>query len=71
MIRDKVETLLPPEAWNVYEIVINGLTLQAVAEAMKAGLKAAAGSPGVVEITAANYGGKLGPYRVILKELLE
>jgi len=72
MIRDKVEeTLLPPEAWNVYEIVINGLTLQAVAEAMKAGLRAAAGSRGVVEITAANYGGKLGPYKVNLKELLE
>jgi len=38
---------------------------------MKAGLRAAAGSRGVVEITAANYGGKLGPYKVNLKELLE
>lgn len=72
MIKDKVEkTQLPPEVWNVYEIVINGLTLQAVGEAMKAGLRAAAASPGVVKITAANYGGKLGPYKVTLKELLD
>jgi len=71
-IRDKVEkTLLPPEAWSVYEIVINGLTLQAVGGAMKAGLKAAASSPGVIKITAANYGGKLGPYKIALKELLQ
>jgi len=71
-IRDKAEkTLLPPEAWSVYEIVINGLTLQAVGGAMKAGLKAAASSPGVIKITAANYGGKLGPYKITLKELLE
>jgi formylmethanofuran--tetrahydromethanopterin N-formyltransferase len=61
-----------PENVNcVYEIVINGLTFEAVKKAMEEGIKAAAGVPGVVRISAGNYGGKLGPYKVFLKEILE
>ncbi len=54
----------------VYEIVINGLTLEDVTQAMGIAIKAASIS-GVVKITAGNYGGKLGPYKIYLKEAVE
>lgn len=54
----------------VYEIVINGLNLDAVKKAMAEGIKAVVKVPGVVRITAGNYGGKLGPYHAYLKEIL-
>lgn len=61
-----------PESVNcVYEIVINGLTVEAIKKAMREGMGAAASVPGVVRISAGNYGGKLGPYKVFLKEVLE
>jgi formylmethanofuran--tetrahydromethanopterin N-formyltransferase len=56
---------------SVYELVINGLDLESVKNAMAEGIKASAGVPGVVKITAANYGGKLGPYQARLKEILQ
>jgi formylmethanofuran--tetrahydromethanopterin N-formyltransferase len=55
----------------VYEIVINGLSVEAVKRAMSEGVKAAASVPSVVRISAGNYGGKLGPYKAFLKEVLE
>ncbi|MEM2105723.1 MAG: formylmethanofuran--tetrahydromethanopterin N-formyltransferase [Candidatus Bathyarchaeia archaeon] len=54
----------------VYEIVVNGLTVDAVKKAISAGVKAAASVPGVVRISAGNYGGKLGPYKAFLKEVI-
>jgi formylmethanofuran--tetrahydromethanopterin N-formyltransferase len=70
-----LKTLVPdsqlPENVNcVYEIVINGLTVEAIKKAMGEGVKAAASVPGVVRISAGNYGGKLGPYKAFLKEVL-
>jgi formylmethanofuran--tetrahydromethanopterin N-formyltransferase len=55
----------------VYEIVINGLSVEAVKMAMGEGVKAAASVSGVVKISAGNYGGKLGPYKAFLKEVLK
>jgi len=55
---------------SVYEIVINGLNQKVVKKAMCIGINAAIKVPGVVKITAGNYGGKLGPYRGDLKEVL-
>ena len=65
------DTQVPENVKCVYEIVINGLTIEAVRKAMSEGVKAAANVPGVVRITAGNYGGKLGPYKAFLKEALE
>jgi len=65
------DTQVPEGVECVYEIVINGLTLEAVKKAMNVGVKAAANVQGVVEITAGNYGGKLGPYKAFLKEALD
>lgn len=72
----KLRSLVPdsevPENVNcVYEIVINGLNLEAVKTSMSVGVKAAVAVNGIVKISAGNYGGKLGPYKVFLKEVLE
>ncbi|QDV36469.1 formylmethanofuran--tetrahydromethanopterin N-formyltransferase [Tautonia plasticadhaerens] len=69
MLRGLVTSHLPDEVRCAYEIVIDGLTLESVERATLAGLRAGA-RPGVVEITAGNYGGKLGPFHIRLRDLL-
>ncbi len=57
----------------VLEIVIDGLTPDAVAAAMRAGLQAAIAlgpERGASRIGAGNYGGKLGKHHFRLTELL-
>jgi formylmethanofuran--tetrahydromethanopterin N-formyltransferase len=68
-LRGLVPSLVPDAARCAYEIVVDGLTLAAVEACMLAGLRAGA-LPGVVLITAGNYGGKLGPFHIHLRELL-
>ena len=51
------------------EIVINGISLEAVKEAMKAGIQSASKVDGVVRVSAGNYGGKLGKHKIYLREL--
>jgi len=59
-----------PEGVNyIPEIVINGVSLEAVKKAMKAGIEAALTVKGVVKVSAGNYGGKLGEYKIYLREL--
>jgi len=71
-LRTVVSDSVVPEHVNcVYEIVINGLTLDAVKNAMRQGVTAAASVHGVVKISSGNYGGKLGPYKAFLKEVLQ
>ncbi len=65
------DSKVPEGVHCIYEIVINGLTLEAVKKAMGMGIKAAIQVPGVVMISAGNYGGKLGPYQAFLKEVLQ
>lgn len=60
----------PPETGAVYEIVIDGLSLESVRAAMRAGLHAACASQGILRVTAGNYGGKLGPHHIYLRELV-
>ncbi len=60
-----------PEGCNaVYEIVIDGLGFEAVNSAMRAGLHAACQMPGLLQVTAGNYGGKLGKHHFRLRDLL-
>ncbi|MGH8576944.1 MAG: formylmethanofuran--tetrahydromethanopterin N-formyltransferase, partial [Gammaproteobacteria bacterium] len=58
-----------PEAGCVLEIVIDGLDLEGVREAMRVGIGAAA-AHGALRITAGNYGGNLGQYQIGLHSLL-
>jgi formylmethanofuran--tetrahydromethanopterin N-formyltransferase len=69
-LRAITKTELPPACRAVYEIVIDGLSYDAVKGAMRRGLHAAAASPGVLQITAGNYGGKLGKHHFYLRELV-
>lgn len=62
-------TQLPEGVGAVLEIVIDGLDLAGVEEAMRRGMQAAAGA-GAVQITAGNYGGGLGQYQIRLHPLL-
>lgn len=61
---------LPLGTGAVYELVIDGLSADAVRAAMRAGLHAASRCSGLTLITAGNYGGKLGPHHFYLRELL-
>jgi formylmethanofuran--tetrahydromethanopterin N-formyltransferase len=66
--RGGVDSQIPAGANSVLEIVIDGLDRAAIEDAMRVGL-AAACRPGVVEITAGNYGGKLGKHHFHLHAL--
>jgi len=67
--RPDVSSEIPAGANSVLEIVIDGLDRTAIEDAMRAGLDAAC-RPGVVEITAGNYGGKLGKHHFHLHQLI-
>lgn len=68
-LRGQVTTALTDEINAVYEIVIDGIDLAAVQKATQVGIRAACG-PGVVRITAGNYGGTLGPFHIKLHEVM-
>ncbi len=67
-LRAQVDTALPGGVNSVLEVVIDGLSEKAVRQAMRAGIEAAC-RPGIVGITAGNYGGKLGQFQIHLREL--
>jgi formylmethanofuran--tetrahydromethanopterin N-formyltransferase len=72
-LRGTVKSELGPDTLAVLEIVIDGLTSKAVADAMRAGLKAitdTGAKRGVTRVTAGNYGGKLGQHHYHLKDLI-
>lgn len=70
-LRGLVPSDLPPGAECGYEIVVDGLTLEAVERATAAGIRAALAMPGLVQVTAGNYGGKLGPHHIRLHDVLD
>jgi formylmethanofuran--tetrahydromethanopterin N-formyltransferase len=63
------EALVPKGVKYIPEIVINGTSLGAVKRAMKVGIEAASHVEGVMRVSAGNYGGKLGKYKIYLREL--
>ncbi len=63
------ESKVPNGVKYIPEIVINGVSIDAVKEAMRAGIRAAKTVEGVSKISAGNYGGKLGKYKIYLREL--
>jgi formylmethanofuran--tetrahydromethanopterin N-formyltransferase len=63
-------TDIPEGIGAVLEIVIDGLDLPAVEQAMRRGIHAAAAA-GAVQISAGNYGGGLGQYQIALRPLAE
>jgi formylmethanofuran--tetrahydromethanopterin N-formyltransferase len=72
-LRGVVRSELEPDVNAVLEIVIDGETSDAVAAAMRAGIKAVTDlgpEKGASRISAGNYGGKLGKFHYRLKDLL-
>jgi formylmethanofuran--tetrahydromethanopterin N-formyltransferase len=62
-------SLVPEGVRYIPEIVINGVSMEAVKQAMKAGIEAVLNVDGVVRVSAGNYGGKLGEFKIQLREL--
>jgi len=70
-LRGLVQDSKVPEGVScVYELVFNGLTPAHLRKATAAGIRAAVQIPGVRKITAVNFGGKLGPVKIFLRETL-
>ncbi len=68
-----VRSSLDADTAAVLEVVIDGLTPQAVGEAMRAGLAAAVAlgpEVGAYRVSAGNYGGKLGRHHFHLKDIV-
>jgi formylmethanofuran--tetrahydromethanopterin N-formyltransferase len=63
------ESKVPEGVGFIAEIVIDGVSLDAVKKATKAGIEAVLGIDGVVKVSAGNYGGKLGEHKIFLREL--
>ena len=67
-------TELDDDIESVMEIVIDGLSFEDIAKAIKIGIEAACTfgiSGGIKRISAGNYGGKLGPHHFKLHEILD
>jgi formylmethanofuran--tetrahydromethanopterin N-formyltransferase len=69
-LRAQTESAIDASTEAVYEIVIDGLSFEAIQSAMKAGLHAASCEPNVTLLTAGNYGGKLGQHHFHLRDLI-
>ena len=65
------ESKVPEGVGYIPEIVINGISLEAVKRAMKVGIEAVLEHPDVVKVSAGNYGGKLGKHKIYLRELFK
>ena len=53
------------------EIVINGISIKSVREAMKAAIENVQDVKGLTKISAGNYGSRLGEYKIFLKALVD
>jgi formylmethanofuran--tetrahydromethanopterin N-formyltransferase len=74
MLREQTESLVLDETSAALELVIDGLTPEAVAEAMRVGILAVCevgGTYRVRKITGGNYGGKLGKHHFYLRDVLK
>ncbi|WP_145173261.1 formylmethanofuran--tetrahydromethanopterin N-formyltransferase [Rubripirellula lacrimiformis] len=73
-LKNATETLLRDDETVAMEIVIDGLSFDAIAESMKVGIMAACevgGGNGLLRVTAGNYGGKLGKHHFHLAEVMQ
>lgn len=60
---------VPEDVNYIPEIVINGVSMRAVKDAMRRGIEASSQIRDVVRISAGNYNGKLGEHKIYLREL--
>ncbi|MHA1786213.1 MAG: formylmethanofuran--tetrahydromethanopterin N-formyltransferase [Candidatus Helarchaeota archaeon] len=63
------DSKVPNNVKSIPEIVINGITMEDVKKAMKRCIEVSELFPGVVKISAGNFGGKLGKYKIYIRDL--
>jgi formylmethanofuran--tetrahydromethanopterin N-formyltransferase len=63
------ESKVPDGVGYIAEIVYDGISIESLKAATKAGINAVLAVEGVVRVSAGNYEGKLGQYKIPLKEL--
>jgi len=61
------DSKVPDGVNSIPEIVINGVTLDAVKEATRVGIDAVKDFEGLVKVSAGNYGGRLGVHKIYLR----
>ncbi|MDP1799491.1 MAG: hypothetical protein Q8K78_18485 [Planctomycetaceae bacterium] len=68
-MRDKLgdQSQVPANVASIQEIIFNGHDLATVSAATQAAIAAALDTPGLIKISAGNYGGRLGKAWVWLK----
>jgi len=65
------ESKVPDGVDYIAEIVYDGTSVEVIKTATRAGIEAILGVEGVVRISAGNYGGRLGQYKIPLRELFQ
>ncbi len=68
-LREKLgqKSLVPEGVQSIMEIIVNGRDLESVANATYAAVDAAKSTPGLLRISAGNYGGRLGKSFIYLR----
>ncbi len=68
-LRDKLgeRSKVPADVRSIQEIILNGRDLPTIARATQAAIAAAVETPGLVKISAGNYGGRLGKSFIYLR----
>lgn len=61
------QSKVPEEVASIQEIIINGRDLETISQATQAAIAAAVETPGLIKISAGNYGGRLGKSFIYLK----
>jgi len=71
-LKNKIkDSKVPDGIKSIPEIVINGLTIDIVKEAMRKAIESVKDVDGLKIISAGNFGGKLGPYKIYLKDVIQ
>ncbi len=68
-LREKLgeKSRVPAGVQSIMEIIINGVDLPTIARATHAAIEASVDTPGLLKISAGNYGGRLGKSFVYLR----
>ncbi len=70
-LRNRIpDSKVPENVGSIPEIVINGISLEHVKKAMRRAIISVKDEDGLIKISAGNYGGKLGKYKIFLRELI-
>jgi len=71
-LRNQIEdTKIPEGVGSVLNLLMFGASAEAMAKAMGLSLTAAAQAPGVIAMTAMNFGGQFGKHKYFLRELMK